>query len=222
MGGSLRLAGSTLRIAVQLVDASSGAHLWAETYDRTFRPDEIFTLLDDVVPQIVSTVADTYGVLPRIMSEALRNRDPELLTPYEAVLRSFAHFPRLSAEEHAAARAGLERAVRQAPVYADGWAMLSMLVREEYTHGLNVRPDPSAARSQLHGVRSRLPIESPRLSCAGLNSIFRREFQASGAPRNEPFRSIPWTDSLPLIWVPDRVFGKLGARLRPCGAGPAT
>ena len=33
MEGSLRQAGSTLRLAVQLVDASSGAHLWAETYD---------------------------------------------------------------------------------------------------------------------------------------------------------------------------------------------
>ncbi len=50
MEGSLRQAGSRLRIAVQLVDASSGAHLWAETYDRTFRPEEIFALQDEVVP----------------------------------------------------------------------------------------------------------------------------------------------------------------------------
>jgi len=76
------------------------------------------------------------------MSEALRNRDPQKLTPYEAVLRSFAHFPRLSAEEHAAARAGLERAVEHAPDYADGWAMLSMLYREECTHRFTFRPDP--------------------------------------------------------------------------------
>jgi TolB-like protein/predicted Ser/Thr protein kinase len=110
MQGSLRQAGSMLRIAAQLVDANSGAHLWAETYDRTLRPEEIFALQDDLVPRIVSTVADTYGVLPHNMSEALRNRNPEQLTPYEAVLRSFAHFPRLSAEEHAASRAGLERA----------------------------------------------------------------------------------------------------------------
>ena len=39
MEGSLRQAGSHLRVAVQLVDASSGAHLWAETYDRPFRPE---------------------------------------------------------------------------------------------------------------------------------------------------------------------------------------
>jgi TolB-like protein/tRNA A-37 threonylcarbamoyl transferase component Bud32/tetratricopeptide (TPR) repeat protein len=179
MEGSLRQAGSTLRIAVQLVDAGSGAHLWAETYDRTFRPEEIFTLQDDIVPRIVSTVADTYGVLPHTISEALRNRDPEKLTPYEAVLRSFAHFPRLSAEEHAAARAGLERAVQQAPGYADGWAMLSMIIREEYTHGFNFRPDPlgrafAAARRAVEAA----PANHLAYHALASAQFFRREFQA--------------------------------------------
>ncbi len=115
MEGSLRQAGSTLRITAQLVDATSGVHLWAETYDRNFRPEQIFAVQDDVVPRVVSTVADTHGVLPHTMSEALRNQDPNLLSPYEAVLRSFAHFQRVNAEEHAAARAALERAVQQTP-----------------------------------------------------------------------------------------------------------
>jgi TolB-like protein/tetratricopeptide (TPR) repeat protein len=157
--GSLRQAGSRLRLAVQLVDASSGAHLWAETYDRIFHPEDIFSLQDEIVPRIVSTVADTYGVLPHIISEALRNRDSESLTPYEAVLRSFAHFTRLAAEEHAAARAGLESAVKKAPAYADGWAMLSMLYREEYTHQFNAGHDPigralSAARRAVESAPS--------------------------------------------------------------------
>ena len=65
MEGSLRQAGSRLRTAVQLLDASTGAHRWAETYDSIFRPGESFTLQDDLVPRIVSTVADTYGILPR-------------------------------------------------------------------------------------------------------------------------------------------------------------
>ena len=38
MEGSLRQAGTTLRLAVQLVDAVSGAHLWAENYERTVQP----------------------------------------------------------------------------------------------------------------------------------------------------------------------------------------
>jgi TolB-like protein len=188
MEGSLRFAGSTLRIAVQLVDASSGAHLWAETYDRAFREEDIFALQDDVVPRIVATVADTYGILPHTMSEALRNKDPEQLTPYEAVLRSFAHFPRLSAEEHATARAGLERAVQQAPGYADCWAMLSMLYREEYTHRFNVRTDP-VGRALAAARRAVEAAPSNHLAFHALASaqFFRRELQAF---RNSAERAI--------------------------------
>jgi serine/threonine protein kinase/tetratricopeptide (TPR) repeat protein len=179
MEGSLRQAGSLLRIAVQLVDAGSGAHLWAETFDRTLHPDEIFALLDEIVPRIVSTVADTYGVLPRTMSEALRSRDPEQLTPYEAVLRSFAHFPRLCAEEHAAARAGLEHAVQQAPGYADAWAMLSMMYREEFTHRFNVLPDP-VGRAFAAARRAVEAAPSNHLAYHALASAqyCRREYQA--------------------------------------------
>jgi TolB-like protein len=188
MEGSLRPAGSTLRIAVQLVDANSGAHLWADTYDRAFRPEDIFAFLDGIVPRIVSTVADTYGVLPHTMSEALRGRDPKQLTPYEAVLRSFAHFPRLTAEDHASARAGLERAVQHAPGYADAWAMLSMLFREEYTHGLNERPDP-IGRAFAAARRAVETAPSNHLAYHALASaqFFRREIQAF---RNSADRAI--------------------------------
>ena len=179
MQGSLRLAGSTLRIAVQLIDARSGAHLWAERYDRALRMENLFDLQDDVVPVIVSTIADSYGVLPHTMSEDLRNHDPEQLTPYEAMLRSFAHFPRLCAEEHAAARAGLERAVQQAPNHTDCWAMLSMLIREEYTHGFNVRTD-SIGRALMAARRAVEAAPSNHLAYHALASIqfFTKERQA--------------------------------------------
>jgi serine/threonine protein kinase len=179
MEGSLRQAGSTLRIAAQLVDATSGVHLWAETYDRSFSPEQIFAVQDDVVPRVVSTVADTHGVLPHTMSEALRNRDPNLLSPYEAVLRSFAHFQRVNAEEHAAARSALERAVQQAPGDADCWAMLSMMYREEYTHGFNLRPDP-IGRALAAARRAVEPAPSNHLAYHALASalFFRRELGA--------------------------------------------
>ena len=64
MEGSLRQAGTRLRVAVQLVDTLSGAHLWAETYERPFSPEAVFELQDELVPRIVSTVADMHGVLP--------------------------------------------------------------------------------------------------------------------------------------------------------------
>jgi adenylate cyclase len=100
MEGNLRQAGSKLRLAVQLVDATTGSHIWAETYERTFNPDAVFDLQDELVPRIVSTVADAHGILPRTMGESVRGKRPEQLSPYEAVLRGFSYAERISPEEH--------------------------------------------------------------------------------------------------------------------------
>ncbi len=154
MEGSLRQAGSKLRLSVQLVDSESGAHLWAENYERTFSPEAIFELQDDLVPRIVSTVADMNGVLPRSMSEAVHNKAPEQLSPYEAVLRSFAYFERYTPEELSTSRSGLEAAVRNAPAYADAWAMISYLCAQDYVHGYELQANAldnaaSAARQAV-------------------------------------------------------------------------
>jgi len=142
MEGSLRQAAGKLRLAVQLADTVSGAHLWAETYERAFTPESVFEIQDALVPRIVSTVADQYGILPRSMSEVLRSKNVDALTPHEAVLSAFSYFSRITAEEHAAIRKILEHAVRDAPDHADSWAMLSMIYRGEFAQGFNAGPNP--------------------------------------------------------------------------------
>jgi hypothetical protein len=119
--------------------ATTGSHLWAETYERWFNAEAIFELEDDLVPRIVSTVADMNGALPRSISQAVQSLDPQQLTPYEAVLRSFCYLERATPEELAAARSGLEAVVRKAPGYADAWAMLSFLCCQDYVHGFDLQ-----------------------------------------------------------------------------------
>jgi serine/threonine-protein kinase len=151
MEGSLRHAGSKLRIAVQLVDTNSGAHLWAENYERAFHPESLFELQDDIAPRVVSTCGDSFGVLARSISDAVRGKASGQLTPYEALMRGFGYHHRLTPEEHAEARELLERAVEQAPGNADCWAMLSWVYSHEYGHGFNPRPgslDRSLAASR--------------------------------------------------------------------------
>jgi TolB-like protein len=179
MEGSLRQVATKLRLAIQLVDATTGAHLWAENYERTFSPETVFALQDDLVPRIVSTVADWYGVLVHSMSEALRSKGPDQLSPYEAVLRSFVFFERVTAEENAAARAGLELAVQKAPGYADGWAMLSLLWGQDYAHGFNGHPD-SLGRALAGARRAVEAAPSNHLAHYALAHalFFRKEFQA--------------------------------------------
>ena len=179
MEGHLRQAGGKLRLAVQLVDAVSGAHLWAENYERTFSPETVFELQDDLVPRIVSTVADSSGVLPHSISEMLRKKGPDQLSPYEAVLRYFGYLERATPEEHAKARDALERAVENAPDQADCWATLAMVYRDEHTHGFNPRPDP-LGRAQAAAQRAVEAAPTNHLAHLALASalFFRREIVA--------------------------------------------
>ncbi len=179
MEGSLRQAGPRLRFAVQLVDAVSGAHLWAENYERTFSPETVFELQDELVPRIVSTVADMHGVLPRSMSEAVRSRNPGELSPYEAVLRSFGYFERITGEDLAAARSGLESAVRKAPASGDAWAMLALLCVQDYAQGFNLQAN--ALEKGLAAARRAVEVApSNHLSHYSLAQalFFLKEFQS--------------------------------------------
>jgi TolB-like protein/Tfp pilus assembly protein PilF len=179
MEGSIRQAGLVLRVAVQLVDAESGAHLWAETYNRPFSPDGIFELQDDLAPRIVSTVADMNGILPHTMSESIRSRPVDELGPYEAMLRGFGYYVRLTAEDHVEARDCLEKAVVEDSGNADCWALLSVMYAEEHKHGFNVRPD-SLGRS-LEAARKAVAIApSNHFAHHSLAQalFFRRELQA--------------------------------------------
>jgi TolB-like protein/cytochrome c-type biogenesis protein CcmH/NrfG len=179
MEGSIRQAGSVLRVAIQLVDTETGAHVWAETYNRPFKPEEIFELQDDLAPRIVSTVADMNGILPHIMSESIRSRPLDQLSPYEAMLRGFGYYVRISTEDHLVARDCLEKAVAEDPGNADCWALLSVMYAEEHKHGFNVKPD-SLDRA-LEAARKAVAIAPSNHFARHAEAqalFFRRELQA--------------------------------------------
>jgi non-specific serine/threonine protein kinase len=140
LDGRVRTAGPTVRVSTQLVDTTSGASLWAETYTRDITPARTFDVQDDVSGRIVATVADSYGVLTRAMSVVARSK--EVTSPYEAVLRGLGYWQLGTPEEHAHVREGLEKAVEHTPEYADAWGSLALMYIEEHKHGFNARPDP--------------------------------------------------------------------------------
>ena len=181
MEGSLRQAGPRLRVTVQLVDTTSGAHLWAETYDRAFAPDEIFSLQDDLVPRIVSTVADMHGVLPRSMSEVVRLKAADEMSPYEALLRSFGYNERFTPEDLAEVRTCLERAVEQAPGNAECWAMLSLAHANQYGHWDNADAGFSGPVTAIRAEGGRGRASAfPALLRAGSGSLLQARI--SGVP----------------------------------------
>ena len=69
--GSVRKAGSQVRITVQLIRASDSSHLWSETYDRTL--DNIFVIQDEIAAAVVDKLKLTlFGEAPKV-----RETDPQ-------------------------------------------------------------------------------------------------------------------------------------------------
>ena len=89
--GSIRRGGSDLRVIAQLVDVSSGARLWSETYRRDLQASSLFAVQDDVAGRIVATVADSYGVLVHSIRAASGQKDDVELTPVEWQFQYFAY-----------------------------------------------------------------------------------------------------------------------------------
>jgi len=182
MEGSLRQAGTKLRVAVRLADTLTGLQLWAENYERAFAPESIFELQDDLVPRIVSTVADGYGVLPHSMSEILRSKADDELTPHEAVIRAFGYYERFTPAEHAQVRRILEIAVRRTPDHSGAWAALSHIYLQEHAQGFNLQPDPlgralAAARRSVDAAPSNHIAHSTLASTL----FFQKDFPACRA-----------------------------------------
>ena len=135
--GSIRKGGRALRINAQLVDATSGVQLWAETYNRELVAGGPFDTLDDVTDRIVATVAGGHGVIARTMATATREKPLEEASASQLVSRWFTYVLQLKAEEHARLRAAFERVLDRQPNHADAWACLSNLYCWEYVHRLN-------------------------------------------------------------------------------------
>jgi adenylate cyclase len=120
--GSVRKAGTRLRITAQLIDATTGKHVWAERYDRDVL--DIFDVQDEVTQAIVSAVAPEF-----LATEARRARrkDPAQLDAWECVMRGRALLWKQGREDAAEARALFERAIELQPSGEFGTSDLAMV-----------------------------------------------------------------------------------------------
>ena len=118
--GNVRRVGTSLRVTAQLVEAETGAILWTQKFDRPLAE------LAELQEELVSEVAAHLGVqIQRVeMERALRK--PGDITAWEAVMRSWAAYARLSPESMAVAVVEARRAVSLAPDYAVARGTLAM------------------------------------------------------------------------------------------------
>src|SRR6202030_2050452 len=104
--GSIRRAANRVRITAQLVDAATGAHLWADRYDRDLT--DIFEVQDEVVERIVGALAVT---LTQGEQQRLRRHGTSNVEAYECWLRARALLTRGTRESIIQARAMYRQAI---------------------------------------------------------------------------------------------------------------
>lgn len=147
--GSIRQSGSQLRVAVQLVDTVTGANLWANSYDLKFSEDKIFEIQDELVPRIVSTLADQHGILSRTIRDTLRGKPLHQLSPYESVLLSFSYAEKATLDSLTGSLELLEAAVGKSPSYADAWAGIAGFYAQDFGQGFMLYENPL-----VHGLKA--------------------------------------------------------------------
>ncbi|HET7803566.1 MAG TPA: winged helix-turn-helix domain-containing protein [Pseudolabrys sp.] len=119
--GSVRRAADRVRITGQLIDAATGAHVWAERYDRRF--EDIFALQDEIALSVVGTIEPS---LRRAEVERVRRKRPDSLDAYDLVLQAQSDVYSGMPAQVTAALPLLERALTLEPTYALAHAFAAM------------------------------------------------------------------------------------------------
>jgi TolB-like protein/class 3 adenylate cyclase/Tfp pilus assembly protein PilF len=136
--GSVRKAGNRVRIAVQLVDGTTGGHLWAERYDRDLT--DIFAVQDEVTREIVSALALklTQGEQRRLARKGTDN-----LEAYDYFLRGRQLQWRSSKAANDEARTLLERAIAIDPRFTAAYVTLACVHVLDFANRWRSQPEES-------------------------------------------------------------------------------
>ena len=121
--GSVRKGGNRVRITAQLIDASTGNHIWADRYDGDLT--DVFALQDEITKKVVAAIE------PKLLeAEGIRSqsRSPENLGAWDMVIQANSLFWRLTKAEGDAAIAILKQAVERYPDYAPAQSMLAFMM----------------------------------------------------------------------------------------------
>lgn len=150
--GSVQKADQQVRITVQLIEATTGHHLWSEQYDRPLK--DIFALQDEIVQKIVTNLR-----VEVLEAEIIRVRrlPTDNLTAYDSLLRGWEVFNRFTKEANVQARQLYEKAIALDPQYADAYVGLGWTYYMEWIWRWSA--DPQTLEQALALARQALALD---------------------------------------------------------------
>lgn len=165
--GSVRRAGARVRVTAQLIEAATGAHLWAEHYDRSL--DDIFTVQDEVAQTIVSTLVGR--IEDARLQQSLRKPTTSLVA-YDCFLRGMAHFNTANQQ----ALEMFEKAVALDPRYAVAHSYRAFVKVAQNGHAAAPTEVLDAAFTEAKHALELDPLESRCHRILSTICLYRREY----------------------------------------------
>ena len=128
--GSVRKAGDRVRVTVQLIDAETDRHIWAERYDRQL--EDIFAIQDEMTRAIVATLP---GRVEAATHDRAKRKRTDNLAAYECVLAAKVLHHRSVREDNAQAQRLLDRALELDANYAHAHAWKACVLGQTWIYG---------------------------------------------------------------------------------------
>jgi TolB-like protein len=139
--GSVRRADDDLRVTAQLIDTETGAHIWADKFDRKMA--DIFLVQDEIVSRIVAKIAGNFGVIEMTEAKSATRKNPNEIQAYDLVLRAQnVMHPEYSHETFSAAKELLRQAIALDPINARARRELAYLAVIGWVFRFDDKPLP--------------------------------------------------------------------------------
>jgi TolB-like protein len=174
--GSVQKAGNAVHINVQLINAVTDAHVWAEIYDRKL--DDIFAVEGEVATAIADALnAKVTGTEKQTITAKLTN-NPQA---YDAYLRGLALFRKSDDASTRSALQFLEQAVQLDPDFATAWALLAHVHAFQFFNGAGTA-GRNAARTALDAaLRVRPDLAEVQLAQGYFQYYVEQDYDAAAA-----------------------------------------
>ena len=127
--GSVRKAGGRVRVTVQLIDAETDRHIWAERYDREL--EDIFAIQDEMTRAIVATLP---GRVEAATHDRAKRKPTDNMAAYECVLAAKVLHHRSTRDDNAQAQHLLDRALALDPNYAHAHAWKACVLGQTWVY----------------------------------------------------------------------------------------
>ena len=147
--GSVRKSGNRVRITAQLIDATTGGHLWAERFDRDLT--DIFAVQDDVTQHIVGALALN---LTEGEQQSLVAGQTDNLEAYDCFLRGREHHWRFTREQNSQARELFQKAIELDPKFASAHAFLAQTHGLDYINRWSTSSSTSMEQAEVFATRA--------------------------------------------------------------------